>query len=150
MNNTPIAIVVSRFNQAITKRLVAGALERFKELQPSLAAPPVWWVPGAVELPLIAQQLAKTQQYSAIVCLGAVIRGETTHYDYVCQQASYGCQRVALDHSLPVVFGLLTTENEEQALARVGGAYGHKGRDAIDTAFEMINLLSLNNEQSKW
>lgn len=141
MNKTPIALVVSRFNENITKALLKGALERFKELKADLPVPPVYHVPGAVELPLIAQQLAKTKQYSAIICLGAVIRGETTHYDYVCEQVSYGCQRVSLDHNIPVIFGVLTTENEEQALARVGGAHGHKGKDAVDAALEMIALM---------
>jgi len=139
---SPIAIIVSRFNSEITQRLSEGALARFKELKPELAAPPVYWVPGAVEIPLIAERLAGSGQYAAIICLGAVIRGETTHYDYVCQQVSYGCQRVALDHKLPVIFGVLTTEDEEQALARTGGAHGHKGRDAVDAAFEMIELCS--------
>ena len=140
MSQFPLAIVVSRFNIEITERLLSGALQRFKELKPEIE-PPVFHVPGVVEIPLIAQQLAKTERYSAIVCLGAVIRGETTHYDYVCEQVSNGCQRVALDYSLPVIFGILTTENESQALERVGGAHGHKGRDAVDAAFEMIELM---------
>ncbi len=142
MTKKPIAIVVSRFNEKITQALLEGALQRFQELQPTLSVPPVYWVPGAVEIPLIAQRLALTRQYFAIVCLGCVIRGETTHYDFVCQQLSYGCQRVALDQSIPVIFGILTTENEEQALARAGGTEGHKGRDAVEAAFEMIQLMA--------
>ena len=96
---------------------------------------------GAIEIPLIVQHLAKTQKYEAIIALGAVVRGETTHYDYVCQQVSMGCQQVALDNHLPVIFGILTTENEQQALDRVGGQHGHKGYDAVNSAFAMIQLL---------
>ncbi len=142
MPNAPIAIIVSQFNHEITNRLLEGALQRFSELQIDLPIPPVFQVPGAVEIPLVAQQLARTKKYSAIVCLGAVIRGDTTHYDYVCEQVSFGCQRVALDYSMPVIFGILTTENEQQALDRVGGVQGHKGREAMDTAFAMIDLLN--------
>ncbi len=136
-----IAIIVSRFNQEITQRLLQGAKERFGEAGLSHDQFPVTWVPGAIELPLAAQQFAKREEFSAIICLGAVIRGETDHYDYVCQQVSYGCQRVALDFDIPVIFGVLTTENEEQALARTGGAHGHKGREAADAAMEMIAIM---------
>lgn len=134
-----IAIVVSRFNTEVTEKLLAGAVTRLDEL--GITAANVCLVPGAVEIPLIAQQLAKSQRYDAVIALGAVIRGETTHYDYVCQQVSYGCQKVALEQQLPVIFGVLTTENDEQALERVGGSHGHKGRDAADAAIEMIQLL---------
>ena len=136
-----IAIIVSRFNQEITQRLLQGAKERLSEVGLSHDQFPVTWVPGAIELPLAAQQFAKREEFGAIICLGAVIRGETDHYDYVCQQVSYGCQRVALDFDIPVIFGVLTTENEEQALARTGGAHGHKGREAADAAMEMIALM---------
>lgn len=136
-----IGIVVSRFNQNITERLLQGALERLSELGIARADTHVFWVPGAVELPLAAQQLAKREECDAVICLGAVIRGETDHYNYVCQQVSYGCQKVALDFDIPVIFGVLTTENEQQALARTGGEYGHKGREAADTALEMIALM---------
>jgi 6,7-dimethyl-8-ribityllumazine synthase len=134
-----IAIVISQFNSHITEKLLAGAQARLKEL--AAEAEKVLWVPGAVEIPLLAQQLAKTKHYDAIITLGCVIRGETTHYDYVCQQVSYGCQQVALANHLPVIFGILTTENEQQAFERTGGQHGHKGRDAVDAAFQMINLL---------
>lgn len=97
-------------------------------------------VPGAVEIPFVAQLLAKKQKVEVIVALGAVIRGETSHYDYVCDQVSQGCQRVMLDYNIPVVFGVLTTENDEQALDRAGGAHGHKGRDAIDCAVSMRSI----------
>lgn len=136
-----IAIAVSQFNLSITERLYQGAVERLSELGVHSDSVKTIWVPGAVELPLLAQTLAKTQQYAAIICLGAVIRGETTHYDYVCQQVSQGCQKVALQQEIPVIFGVLTTENEQQAFDRVGGAHGHKGRDAADAALAMIAAL---------
>lgn len=136
-----IAIIVSRFNAEITDSLLQGALARLKELNVDTKQVPVIQVPGAVEIPLVAKKLAKSERYHAIICLGAVIRGETTHYDYVCDQVSQGCQRVALDYELPVVFGVLTTENKQQALARCGGDHGHKGVDAVDCALEMAELL---------
>ena len=136
-----IAIVVGRFNEIVTQRLLEGTLERLKELQVGPESIDIAWVPGAVELPLIAQQYAKRNQYHAIICLGVVIRGETDHYDYVCQQASSGCQQVALQHNIPVIFGVLTTHNREQALARSGGAHSHKGRDCADAAVDMIKLI---------
>jgi 6,7-dimethyl-8-ribityllumazine synthase len=123
----------------VTDKLLAGAQERFAELVPN-DQPLVISVPGAIEIPFIVQKLAKAGGYDAIVALGAVIRGETTHYDYVCDQVSTGCQSVMLQYDLPVIFGVLTTENLAQALDRVGGAHGHKGKDAIDVAFHMISL----------
>lgn len=140
LQETPnIAIVLSRFNRIVTDQLLAGAQARFNELVPH-DQPLVICVPGAVEIPFIAQKLAKTGGYDAIVALGVVIRGETTHYDYVCEQVSAGCQQVMLQYDIPVIFGVLTTENLAQALDRVGGAHGHKGRDAIDAAFHMVSL----------
>lgn len=135
------AIVVSRFNEEITSGLLVGALARFKELEFAAEQLTVVWVPGAVEIPIMAKRLAKTKRYQAILALGAVIRGETSHYDYVCDQVSGGCQRVALDESVPVVFGVLTTENEEQARDRIGGKHGHKGRDVVDAAVELVSAL---------
>lgn len=134
-----LAIVVSEFNVEITARLLEGAKERLRELSAKEAH--IVWVPGAIEIPLMAQHLARTQKYDAIVALGAVIRGETSHYDYVCQQVSFGCQKISLELHLPIIFGVLTTENELQAWERSGGKHGHKGRDAVDTAFCMIHLL---------
>ncbi len=136
-----IAIVVSQFNEAVTGPLLDGAIERLKERNIDIAAVPVTQVPGAVEIPLIAQQYARSGRFDAVICLGAVIRGETTHYDYVCEQVSNGCQQVALQHNIPIIFGVLTTENKEQALDRVGGAHGHKGRDAVDAAFQMVSVM---------
>lgn len=140
-----LGIVVGRFNQAITQALLDGALARTAALQLAEKNVTVMWVPGAVELPLIAQQMAKSRRYDAVICLGAVIKGDTDHYDHVCQQASLGCQQVALQYDIPVIFGVLTTRNKEQALARAGGARGNKGRYAVDAALEMIdNMRSLS------
>ncbi len=137
----PIALVVSRFNAEITDKLLEGARERlvergFEEKQVSIV-----YVPGAVEIPLAAQKLAQSGLYEAVVTLGAVIRGDTDHYDYVCTQVSNGCQQVALQHGVPVIFGVLTTDNDAQAQERVGGRHGHKGRDAIDAAVETVAVL---------
>lgn len=137
----PVALVVSTFNEAITHALKEGALQRLQECGFCSADITIIDVPGAVEIPLVAKILAQKGQVQAIVALGAVIRGETTHYDYVCDQVSQGCQRVMLDHAIPVIFGVLTTENEEQAWDRLGGHHGHKGRDAVDCAVMMRQLL---------
>lgn len=135
------AIIVSEFNSAITSELLAGAKQRLLEAFVLPENIHVISVPGAIEIPLVASVLAKKKRDAAIICLGAVIRGETSHYDYVCEQVSQGCQRVMLDHDIPVIFGILTTENEEQAYDRIGGKEGHKGRDAADTALSMVELL---------
>lgn len=136
-----IAVVVSRFNQEVTERLWQGARERLLELGLPEGAVTTVRVPGAIEIPLMAQMLAQSKHFAAIICLGAVIQGETDHYDYVCQQVSYGCQQVALQQQIPVIFGVLTTQTEEQALARAGGDRGHKGREAVETALAMITAL---------
>lgn len=135
----PIAIVVSRFNLEVTSKLLDGALARLKERGFEDSQITVACVPGAVEIPIAAQKLVRAGA-GAVIALGAVIRGETTHYDYVCSQASDGCLRVSLDTGVPVIFGVLTTENEEQAFDRVGGNHGHKGVDAVDVAVEMYSL----------
>lgn len=135
------AIVVSRFNTEVTEKLLQGALARCQELRIPERNIQVFHVPGAVEIPLVAKRLAKAEKYHAIICLGAVIQGETDHYDYVCQQVSYGCQKVMLKFEIPVIFGVLTTQTVEQAFDRVGGRHGHKGKDAIDTAVAMAQLM---------
>ena len=135
------AIIVSEFNQTITSRLLEGALSRFRENGVADDSITVVHVPGAVEIPLTAQLLAKTYRYHSLICLGAVIRGETDHYDYVCQQVSVGCQKVMLEHEVPVIFGILTTNTEEQALERAGGREGHKGKDAVDAALAMVRVV---------
>lgn len=136
-----MAVVVSTFNHTVTDRMCEGTLFRLEERGVGSEHVDVFRVPGAVEIPLLAQQLAKLNRYNAIIALGAVIRGETSHYDYVCEQVSQGCQRVSLDYELPVIFGVLTTENAEQAWDRLGGQHGHKGYDAADCALHMIDLL---------
>jgi 6,7-dimethyl-8-ribityllumazine synthase len=136
-----IALITSRFNQDITQLLYQGAMARFVEKGVTIASSDIFFVPGAVEIPVVASRLARFKKYDAIVCLGAVIRGETDHYDYVCWQVSYGCQKIAIEHCTPVIFGILTTDNEEQALDRCGGAHGHKGVDCADAALEMIALM---------
>lgn len=140
VDSFPVAIVVSRFNQEITQELQRGALERLAERGVKSQDIIVVEVPGAVEIPLIAKRLAISQQVEVIITLGAVIRGETSHYDYVCEQVSNGTQQVALDYDIPVVFGVLTTENDAQAWDRLGGNHGHKGRDAADCAIEMYQI----------
>lgn len=139
--NQKIAIVVSEFNQLITEPLLSGAIERLNERGIINDSITIIKVPGAVEIPLTAKLLAKQKKYAAIICLGAVIRGDTDHYDYVCQQVSQGCQQVMLEHEIPVIFGILTTNTFEQAKDRVGGKEGHKGRDAADAAIVMIKRV---------
>jgi 6,7-dimethyl-8-ribityllumazine synthase len=139
--NFKLAIVISRFNEEVTQALYQGAIQRLKELDFPEQYITVVWVPGAVEIPLTAQRLAKTDTFAAIICLGAVIRGDTSHYDYVCNMVSQGCAQVALQYGIPTIFQVLTTENEEQAMARAGGAHGNKGSDSIDAAFAMVSVL---------
>ncbi len=136
-----IAIVASRFYYDIVEKLCSGAMERLKELQFSDQHITIAWVPGIEEIPLVAKRLAEKGEYQAVVCLGVVIRGETDIYDYICQQASFGCQKVALESNVPVIFGVLPTKNTMQAMARAGGAHGNKGREAIDAAYEMVSIL---------
>lgn len=131
-----IAVITSRFNKEITSILKTTALTRLHECGVKASEVTIVDVPGAIEIPLVAKQFAKKGGYQAIICLGAVIRGETSHYDTVCEQVSQGCQQVMLQYDIPVIFGVLTTENEAQALARL-----NKARDAVDTALEMIALL---------
>lgn len=142
----PLAIVVSQFNREITQGLLRGALDRLEEKGVQSDDVTVVEVPGAVEIPLVVQKLADKNRYKAIIALGAVIRGETSHYDYVCQQVSQGCQQVALQCELPIIFGVLTTENDEQARERIGGAHGHKGREAADCALAMRSVIQQLDE----
>ncbi|HSW70671.1 MAG TPA: 6,7-dimethyl-8-ribityllumazine synthase, partial [Gammaproteobacteria bacterium] len=121
--------------------LLEGALKRLAEEAWSAEQIKIVQVPGAIEIPLIAKLLAKSNKYQALICLGAVIRGETNHYDCVCSQVSEGCRQVMMSYELPVIFGILTTENEEQARARVGGKQGHKGREAAEAALAMMQVM---------
>ncbi len=133
-----IAVVISEFNHQIT-----SLMERLmRESLTQLNIPPfIYNVPGAIELPLIAKKLALKGHFNAIIVLGAVIRGDTSHYDYVCSQVSYGCQKIALEQMIPIIFGVLTCENEIQAFDRLGGKMGNKVKEAVDTAITMIDLM---------
>lgn len=135
-----IGIVIGRFNEMITKNLLEGALGALKACQVDEANIDVAWVPGAFEIPLIAKEMAE-QSYDAIITLGAVIRGATPHFDYVCNEAAKGILQASLQSSKPVVFGILTTDTIEQAIERAGTTSGNKGADAATTAVEMANLM---------
>ena len=126
-NNLKIAIVISRFNEYITTRLLEGAIAAFSEYKVLDENIDVAWVPGAIEIPLISQKMARTRKYDVILTLGCVIRGETSHYDYVCNEVANGTSHVALNEDIPVLFGVLTTENDEQAFARSEGKSENKG-----------------------
>ena len=142
-----IAIVAARFNSFITGRLVEGAEDMFRRHGGSDNDLSLIWVPGAFEIPLAADRLALAGKYDAIVCLGAVIRGSTPHFDYVCAEVSKGVASVSLHRSLPVIFGVLTTESIEQAVERAGTKAGNKGSDAMMAALEMTDLLqNLSND----
>ena len=137
------SIVASRFNEFITSKLLGGAIDallRHGGLEKDIE---VTWVPGAFEIPLMAQKLAAKGNYDAVICLGAVIRGSTPHFDYVCAEVSKGVAKVGLDSGIPIIFGVLTTENIEQAIERAGTKAGNKGVDAALTAIEMANLLKM-------
>jgi 6,7-dimethyl-8-ribityllumazine synthase len=136
-----IGIVVARFNDLVTSRLLEGAQAGLRRL--GVADVDVAWVPGAMEIPLVAQRLARSGQYQAVICLGAVIRGSTPHFDYVAGGVANGVARVALESGLPVIFGVLTTDTLEQALERAGSKHGNKGYDAAFSAVEMANLLRI-------
>ncbi|AUR52221.1 6,7-dimethyl-8-ribityllumazine synthase [Aquella oligotrophica] len=135
------AIVVSRFNEFITGKLLGGAIDGLERHGVKAEDIDTAWVPGAFEIPLVAQKLAASGKYNAVITLGAVIRGSTTHYDYVCNEVAKGVAKVQLDTGVPVVFGIVTTENIEQAIERAGTKSGNKGYDAAITAIEMTNLL---------
>ncbi|WP_315287316.1 6,7-dimethyl-8-ribityllumazine synthase [Leptotrichia massiliensis] len=136
-----IAIVAGRFNEFITSKLVGGALDVLKRNDVSEENIDIAWVPGAFEIPLIAKKLANTQKYDAIITLGAVIKGSTPHFDYVCAEVSKGVAQISLQSELPVIFGVLTTNNIEEAIQRAGTKAGNKGADAAFSAIEMINLI---------
>ena len=136
-----IAIVAGRFNEFITSKLVGGALDVLKRNDVSEENIDIAWVPGAFEIPLIAKKLANTQKYDAIITLGAVIKGSTPHFDYVCSEVSKGVAQISLQSELPVIFGVLTTNNIEEAIERAGTKAGNKGANAAFSAIEMINLI---------
>jgi 6,7-dimethyl-8-ribityllumazine synthase len=136
-------LVAARFNSAIVENLVGGALDALKRHGVADDAIDVVRVPGSFEIPLAAQRLAASKKYAAVICLGAVIRGDTDHYDYVAGQVTSGVARAALDTGVPVIFGVLTCDTLEQAMNRAGAKAGNKGFDAALTAIEMVNLLRL-------
>lgn len=142
-----IAVICSRFNEPVTKVLFEGCIDKLNKLNVTVSEHDQAWVPGAIELPIVAQRYARSG-CDAVICLGAVIRGETSHYDVVCESVSHGCQRVALDTGVPIILGVLTTENAEQAWDRLGGNHGHKGYDAATTAVEMVRLM--DKESPRW
>jgi 6,7-dimethyl-8-ribityllumazine synthase len=136
-----IGIVVSRFNEFITSKLLGGALDTLSRHGVNDNDIEIAWVPGSFEVPLVAEKMASSGKYDAVVCLGAVIRGSTPHFDYVAAEVSKGIATVSLKTGLPVIFGVITTENIEQAIERAGTKSGNKGADAAISAIEMANLL---------
>ena len=136
-----VGIVAARFNEFITSKLVGGALDGLKRHDVKEEDIDVAWVPGAFEIPLIASKMAKSKKYDAVICVGAVIRGSTSHYDYVCSEVSKGIANVSLNSDIPVMFGVLTTDNIEQAIERAGSKAGNKGYECGTGAIEMVNLI---------
>jgi len=136
-----IGIVVARFNEFITSKLLGGAMDGLIRHDIDEDNIDVAWVPGAFEIPLIAKKMAKSGKYDAVIALGAVIRGSTSHYDYVCNEVSKGVAAASLDSGVPVMFGVVTTENIEQAIERAGTKAGNKGYDCALGAIEMVNLI---------
>ena len=141
-----VAVVVARFNEVVTRQLLTGAVETLDRHGVSDDDIIVAWVPGAFELPVVAKSLAKTGRYDSIICLGAVIRGETGHYDMVAGQVSRGIGRVGTDTGVPVIFGVLTTEDTEQAINRAGGKWGNLGSTAAVAAIETARLIQAINK----
>jgi 6,7-dimethyl-8-ribityllumazine synthase len=139
--NAKIAIAAARFNQKIVDELLAGCLRRLEQLGIAASRVEVHRVPGAFELPLTAKVLAHSKRFHAVICLGAVVRGETPHFDFVAGECARGVAAVALSEKLPVLFGVLTTNTEQQAWDRCGGKHGHAGERAAEAALEMIALL---------
>ena len=138
-----IAIVASRFNEFITQKLIQGAFDCLLRHKVSESDITLVWVPGSFEIPLAAKKLAQSKKYNCVICLGAVIRGETVHFEYVAAEVAKGIAHVTLDCGVPIIFGVLTTENVEQAIDRAGTKAGNKGFAAAANAIEMANLLKL-------
>ena len=136
-----VGIIAARFNEFITSKLLSGALDTLTRHEVKEENIQVAWVPGAFEIPLIASKMAESGKYDAVICLGAVIRGSTSHYDYVCNEVSKGIASVSLKSGIPVMFGVLTTENIEQAIERAGSKAGNKGSECAQGAIEMVNLI---------
>ena len=140
-NNMKVGIVAARFNEFITSKLLGGAMDGLLRHGVNEEDIKVAWVPGAFEIPLIASKMAKSGKYDAVIALGAVIRGNTSHYDYVCSEVSKGIAAVALESGIPVMFGVLTTDTIEQAIERAGTKAGNKGAECAQGAIEMVNLI---------
>lgn len=140
-SNLKFGIIIGRFNEFIGGKLLTGALDALKRHGAEDDDISIAWVPGAFEIPLIAKKMAKSQNYDAIICLGAVIRGSTPHFDYVSNEVSKGVAHVSLETEIPVIFGVLTTDTIEQAIERAGTKAGNKGYDAAVTAIEMANMI---------
>ena len=136
-----VGIVVARFNEFITSKLLSGAIDGLVRHDVNEDDVDVAWVPGAFEIPLVASKMAKSRKYDAVICLGAVIRGSTSHYDYVCNEVSKGIAAVSMENDIPVMFGVITTENIEQAIERSGSKAGNKGYEWALGAIEMVNLI---------
>ena len=145
VTNEKFCIIVSRFNEFICSKLLSGAIDELKRHGVADDNIDVVWCPGAFEIPLVAKKFAKTNKYSAIIALGAVIKGSTSHYDYVCAEVSKGVASVGLETEVPVIFGVLTTDNIEQAIERAGTKSGNKGSDAAKSAIEMASLMKKVN-----
>ena len=141
--NLKIGIVVSRFNSFITERLVEGAVDCLKRHEMNEADISLLWVPGAFEIPLAAKKMLDTKRYQAILCLGAIIRGQTPHFDYVAAECTKGIAAISLDAGIPVSFGIITADTVEQAIDRAGTKAGNKGWDAALSAIEMANLFTV-------
>jgi len=135
------AIVVARFNEIVTRRLLEGALGTFRGRGVKDDHLTIVWVPGSFELPLVADKLSKSKKYAAVCCLGAVVQGETSHHEYINQQMAGGIMRAGIESGVPVLFGVLTCSSMEQALERAGGKVGNKGADAALAAIEMVNVV---------
>lgn len=141
-----VGIVAARFNEFITSKLLEGAVDGLLRHDVREEDIHVAWVPGAFEIPFLASKMAHSKKYDAVICLGAVIRGSTSHYDYVCNEVSKGIAAVSLESGIPVMFGVLTTENIEQAIERAGSKSGNKGYDCAVGAIEMVNLVRAMEE----
>ncbi|MFA5094145.1 MAG: 6,7-dimethyl-8-ribityllumazine synthase [Candidatus Omnitrophota bacterium] len=135
------AIVISRFNDFISKRLLEGAVDTLTRHGAKEAEIEAVWVPGSFEIPVVANRLAKSKKFDAVICLGAIIKGSTPHFEYVSSEAAKGVAKVSIDTGVPVIFGVITADNLEQAIERAGTKDGNKGRDAAVSAIEMANLL---------
>jgi 6,7-dimethyl-8-ribityllumazine synthase len=144
--NYKFGIIIGRFNEFIGSKLLDGCLDALKRHGASNDNIEIAWTPGAFEIPLVAKKMAKTKKYDAIICLGAVIRGATPHFDYVSAEVSKGIAHVTLETEVPVIFGILTTDNIEQAIERAGTKSGNKGFDVAVTAIEMVNLIKTIEE----